>query len=454
MIVGTNQQARMQSRRRGRAARRVAAAWVVAQLLSTGCATTLDKRPHGGVPDTAEPAEGSEFRRGRIAADDRDRARPVEAEASAKAAAPFDDAAPAPVAQGAPAGAGGPSARRPTKARPALPAEPAPPPLTASTPTPNKAPAPRQQRKVHYDGYVQLVAKRPEELLARAEELTKAVGGYVESLSGTQLIVRVPVADFRALFEQILELSEVLQQRITARDITDAYQAVELRMRVLEASRSRLMTLLAKVFREHEKLSLLAQIKRLTEQLDQLQLQLQKLARMAAYSRITVVAAPRPQPAAAMAQRELGAFQWIARLSPFRRKVAQEADRFEIQVPKGMVELDHDDSIWGGDPWVAESPDGVTVWTMERDNNPRGSAEFWHAALVNRLSERYPSHESYKIGAFHVLELKEEIGQQKYRYLVAVRVDDDELEVVEIYYPSNEHRERHHRAVERALERS
>lgn len=312
---------------------------------------------------------------------------------------------------------------------------------------------PRAARKVHYDGYLRVVATKPDELLGRAVELAKSTGGYVESLRGAQLIVRVPIAGFRTLFERLLGLGEVLQQQISARDITDAYQAIELRLRVLKASRSRLMQILGQVRSEQDKLGLLDQIKRLTEQIDQLELQLHALAQLAAYSRITLDAVPRPQPAAGLAQRELGAFRWIERLSPFRREVSEAGDRFEIPVPQGLVELDHDDSFWGGDPWIARSPDGVALWTCTRKNNPRGSATFWREALTTRLAPAYSQHELYQLGGFLALELREQDNQRReYRYVIAVRVDGDELQLVEAYYPSAKQQKHYGPAIRAVIE--
>ena len=78
------------------------------------------------------------------------------------------------------------------------------------------------QRKVHYQGYAKIMATKPAELVDRATALVKQAGGYVERLVGTQLTVRVPVDRFREVFEQLLELGEVVQRQISARDITDA----------------------------------------------------------------------------------------------------------------------------------------------------------------------------------------------------------------------------------------
>jgi hypothetical protein len=117
-----------------------------------------------------------------------------------------------------------------------------------------------------------------------------------------------------------------------------------------------------------------------------------------------------------------------------------------------MVELDHDDPRVGSAPWVARSADGVAIWTSSRDNNPRGSRAFWVAALEQRLGRRYPGVKRREVGGFVLLEMTNR-GRKPYRYQVAVRVDDDELHVIEVYFPSPAHQERHGAAVTKVLQR-
>ena len=120
--------------------------------------------------------------------------------------------------------------------------------------------------------------------------------------------------------------------------MTEAFTAIDLRLRTLRAARDRLTELLAKAKNENERLQILGEIGRLTEQIDNLELKLDTLARLAAFSRITLelvpknVSGPRPEePVAAM--------RWIWRLSPYRFDVAHRADTLEVAIPEGFVEL-------------------------------------------------------------------------------------------------------------------
>lgn len=307
-------------------------------------------------------------------------------------------------------------------------------------------PAQPQARMVHYNGEVTLRVTRAKETIERASHLAEAAGGYVERMTDTLVTLRIPVAKFREVYAAVLGLGDVVARSLRAQDITEAYAAIELRLDALRASRDRLIALLGKAQSEPEKLSLLQQIRRLTEEVDQLELQLKELAQLAAYSTLTLQLVPRGAANRGPAAEELEAFQWILKLDPFRREVAQTGRRLELQAPSGMVELDQDDS------WRAESADGAVIWASRRENRPRGSAEFWLAAIERRLAPEYGSTQQLAYGGFKLLRLVDQ-SERAYRYLVGVRVVEDELQLVEVYYPGAQQEDRYQNAVRQAVER-
>ncbi len=315
--------------------------------------------------------------------------------------------------------------------------------LGNTAPAAKPAPA-KQQRMVHYDGYAKLKVTSPEETLDAAVRIAESAKGYVESRAGTTVSLRVPVAAIREVFDRLLELGDVMARSLKAADITDAYLAAELRLKTLRASRDRLVELLANA-NEQQKLGLLREIQRLTEQVVALEVQVRTLQQLAVFSRITVEAVPR-QPHSTSPVDELAAFRWIHELSPVSRAVAGRGDTLELEAPSGMVVLDDDDT---DDVWVAESADGVTMWTSKQENEPRGDTAFWLSALKRRLADDYPVVEELSIGGFSFVRMVDD----KYRYLVGVRADGDELQLVEIYYPSAELEERHGPSVKATVER-
>src|SRR5690606_18682924 len=140
----------------------------------------------------------------------------------------------------------------------------------------------------------------------------------------------------------------------------------------------------------------------------------------------------------------VGAFRWIRALSPFRRDVSHQGKKLELATPTGMVALDDRRH------WAAESADGAVIWTSVRENRPEGGTPFWIDAVTSRLGADFASAEVTDVGAFKVARFVDG-GEAAYRYLLAIRAAGDDLEVVEVYYPTPGHEERYGEAVKEVL---
>jgi hypothetical protein len=294
---------------------------------------------------------------------------------------------------------------------------------------------PKQQRMVHYDGSVQLRVTDPRKTLDEAAVMAAGMGGFVEQQDETMLMMRVPVEHIREAFNKLLGLGDVLSKSLSAADITDAFTATELRLKTMRTSRDRLIVLLANVKDEHERLEILGEIRRLTEEIDALDLRVKTLAKLAAFSRLTLQVQPRETRGTTKAD-ALAAFRWIDDLSPFRRDTAQAGSLLKLKAPAEMVVLDE------ARHWIAESADGAVVWTSRRKNSPRGSSDFWASAIAERMQADFAETKRGKIGNFDFVTFADG-GSTHYRYMIGVRAEGDDLEVIEIYYPTPEHEKRY-----------
>jgi len=304
---------------------------------------------------------------------------------------------------------------------------------------------PARKRMVHYNGMLKLRVTRPTEALQQATEIGEASGGYVEALTATTVTLRVPVEKFRAVFAELTHIGDVVERSMTAHDVTDAYFATELRTKTLKASRDRLIALLGRAKTAREKLRLLSEIKRLTEQIDQLEMQLNTIASLASMSRLTVEVQPKQVTVDRPADEPIAAFRWIQRLSPFRRDVAQEGEKLDIDTPEGFVQLTDKEHF------VAESADGAVIWSSTRKNRPTGDTAFWVEAIRTRLARAYGKAEVAPVGEMQVIRVVDP-SEVAYRYGVAVQVVGDELHLVEIYYPTPDHEARYQAAVQAVLQ--
>jgi hypothetical protein len=301
------------------------------------------------------------------------------------------------------------------------------------------SPAP-SARLIHYNGFARLRVTDVTEALDEASAIATSRGGYVEKLTATEITIRVPVAEFAAVLDQVLKLGDVLDKSVTAEDVTEAYADLDLRLQIARATRERLLALLGGAKTEKERIEMLREIQRLTEEIDDLGTEIKTLASLAALSRITMQVEPRQSASPRSTDDEIAEFRWIQRVSPFRRDVAGEGSRLEIDCPPGMVVVSKNGA------WIAESADGAVLWTSRRRNEPRGESAFWIEAIRTRLASEFASAEVTEAGTFHLIELVDR-SDEPYHYLVGVRANENHLDIVEIYYPTAAHKARYGDAI-------
>jgi hypothetical protein len=334
------------------------------------------------------------------------------------------------------------SRSEPTKSLP--PPPPPPPPGQPADPSaPTSKPAP--DRMIHYEGWARLKVANPRETLEAVVAVAESVGGRTEQLAGGTVSIRVPVGRFEEAWDQVLALGDVMDRSVRADDVTEAFTAIDLRARTLRATQSRLVELLGKAKEEEEKLRLLQELTRVSEELDAIESQLRTLSDLAAMSRISVEAVAREAFTSGGGRPELDGFEWIGGLSPFNRGVREDPHRVELPVPEGLVALTPRGAF------VAESPDGTVVWTMRVPNDPIGGGTYWIAAVEDRLAEEFSAPVRSRLGEWECLALQEPGNEEPYRWQVCVRPVGRKLEVAQVYYPSPSQVERYAPGIEQAL---
>lgn len=286
------------------------------------------------------------------------------------------------------------------------------------------------KRMVHYDGYLKLRVVNTAESLTAATAKVVALGGFVERLGSNEVTLRVPVAHFDQTMQDLAQMGEVVDRTMSAADVTDAYMSVDLRLRTARETRDRLSELLARAQTEQEKLQLLREIQRLTDVIESLEIQVKTLQDLADLSRITLQVEPRLPPGSVSADNEIAGFRWIRKLTPFARTPPTK-ERVELTVPEGLVLLSEKG------PYVVESPDGAVMWTSVLDNTPRGDTSFWFKAVQSRLASQFAAAEVLELGDFQVLRLVDR-SATPYTWIVAIRVTDKGIQLVQVYFPTGE----------------
>jgi hypothetical protein len=117
---------------------------------------------------------------------------------------------------------------------------------------------------------------------ARAADLTRAAGGYVEertdsSDGSASLTLRLPAAALAPALTSLEELGHVTGRNVSSEDVTDRYVDADARTRALVALRDRLQGLLEKAQNVQDILAIEKELGRIQGELESLQARLQAL---------------------------------------------------------------------------------------------------------------------------------------------------------------------------------
>jgi hypothetical protein len=183
---------------------------------------------------------------------------------------------PPPMAPGSPGGAA------PPVATPAP--EPTPPPVETRT-------EPRDQTKAPlliYSATLTMAVFGTDQALEAVEKLAKDKRGYLVRRSDQSITIRVPASVFEETLNGVGKLGDELHRDVSARDVTEEYSDLEIRLRNAEVVRARLEALLARSNNVEEALAVERELERVTRTIEQIKGRLKLLGELVAFSTITV----------------------------------------------------------------------------------------------------------------------------------------------------------------------
>jgi hypothetical protein len=298
------------------------------------------------------------------------------------------------------------------------------------------------ERKRIYNGFCRLIVDEVEEAKAVLTRFAEQNGGYVEKAFENTIVLRVPAPRFRELFEDILDKGELLYKSIETFDVSDYFRDQETRLRFAERARRRLYALLERTDDVEEKLAILREIKRLSEEIERISLRLGSLERQISFSRITVELVPR-LPVGQLSKEDIP-FPWIASLEPVYGSLPRLRGRASLPLGEDFAVLEKRRSF------RAESSGGTRVRIGSTQNQPRGNENFWQQALLHHLNPYYKTADPLEVGSLRGA-LFTSKDRNPYAYLVAVRAKGGRLYVVEVFFPDLEARAKHLADIREAL---
>lgn len=234
-------------------------------------------------------------------------------------------------------------------------------------------------RMVNYTGNAHLESATPEAVIDTVVQRAVAKGGSVSTRRNGYVSMQIPIAEFRTFFNYILTLGKVISNSIAAEDITDAYADNAARLRIAESTLARLQSLLAAAKSEHEKVALLKEIQRISEQIEQRKLTEKELLRKAVFSTINLYVRNAPIRVIPLGT-DIGAFQWFMQIP----NMYSFNEPIKLKVPEGFIETED-----SGKRWSAASALNTEFIAFERENNPRGSPDFWMESMREFFKSRY-----------------------------------------------------------------
>lgn len=158
-----------------------------------------------------------------------------------------------------------------------------------------------------YRGEMTVAVPRPDDAVTRFEAQVKQWGGYVVRRQDAAVTCRIPAAGFEAALQALRAYGRVLAERLEAQDVTEEHRDLGIRLDNARRARDRLLVLLEKATVVDDLLKIEKELRRLTEEIETMEAQLQALEDRVAMA--TLVASFRAAPASASSARSR--FAWI-----------------------------------------------------------------------------------------------------------------------------------------------
>ncbi len=214
---------------------------------------------------------------------------------------------------------------RPAEPTPATSPPPPPPPPDKPTDPDAGTPKPVEsseggkpaKRLVIYTGSVQVLVTNVVESADKLQAKVEAMGGFMLNRNGNTssnnvtITVRMPAEHFYAVVKDLGSFGQVINEQLSASDVTKQMFDLELRLETAEKSRQRLLDLLKSAAKMEEILQIENQVRRLTDEIERMKGELRFLQDQVAFSTLTVSFFSNAPPPTPGPMRTRSRFEWI-----------------------------------------------------------------------------------------------------------------------------------------------
>lgn len=145
-----------------------------------------------------------------------------------------------------------------------------------------------QERKLIRDAALVVGVGNVEESVRQAGALAGILGGYVQEATTQRVVLRVPSDRFDDAVDRLGGMGMLVDRTVKARDVTEQYLDLELRLKTKRALLERLRGLFEKAEKVEDILKIEKEISRLTTEVEQLEGKLRMMQNQVAYSKVAV----------------------------------------------------------------------------------------------------------------------------------------------------------------------
>jgi len=143
-------------------------------------------------------------------------------------------------------------------------------------------------RQIIYTAAMSVSVFNVEESLETVEQLPERHGGWIATMTGETLVMRIPSKNLRKAMDELAAMGVVEYRTLESSDVSDEYYDIETRIEVLERTHSQLLDLLAKARNVQEALAVRNSLDEITMELEVLKGRMRKLKDLVSYSTLTV----------------------------------------------------------------------------------------------------------------------------------------------------------------------
>jgi hypothetical protein len=127
-----------------------------------------------------------------------------------------------------------------------------------------------------------------DDAMTKAEAIPETYGGYIQTMSSGNLVLRVPSKSLRKVMDELADYGVVDQRSLQAADVTAEFTDIDSRIRALTETQKQLLELLQKARTVQEALEVRQALDGINSELEVLKGRMRQLDNMISYSTLTL----------------------------------------------------------------------------------------------------------------------------------------------------------------------